>query len=385
MRKICVVTGSRAEYGLLRGLMYKIKASDIAVLQIIATNMHLLPQYGETYKDIESDGFVVDEKVYMHRKGDTSDCIIESMSVELVNMNAAVKRLSPDLIVILGDRYEMFAVAIVALMNNIPMAHIHGGEITEGAFDDAIRHSLTKMSLYHFVSTEEYRYRVIQMGEDPERVFYVGSLGVENIHLEPRLSKREIEAFLGVNLDIPTVLVTYHPETRCCKDVAINNILDALSYFDKLQIIFTRPNSDPGSDKINKAIEYFSQKHMHRVTLFSSLGIIRYLLLIPYLKAVIGNSSSGIIEVPSFGIPTLNIGDRQKGRVASSSVLHCNTDIDSILTGIRTVLSSDFQNMAKNTKNPYDKEGTAEAIFDVISCCNLNSSKTFYDIKFDLL
>ncbi len=381
MRKICVVTGTRAEYGLLRGLISKIQSSHDMQLQIVATNMHLLSEFGYTYKEIEEDGFTIDEKVYMPKFDGKIVSLADSMSVELKDMNAAILRLSPDVIVILGDRYEMFIVALVALINNIPLAHIHGGELTEGAFDDAIRHSITKMSYWHFTSTEEYRRRVIQLGESPDRVFNVGALGVENIHKVVPISKSELDEYLGLDLGNPTILVTYHPVTLKGKECQIiNDFLLALQDYREYQILFTMPNSDPGSDVIRKAIIEYAKRDENRMKIFTSLGLRRYLSVIPYVKAVVGNSSSGIIEVPSFGVPTLNIGDRQKGRIMADSVICCDDDYASIKKGLEYVLSDEFYNISKRAISPYDKKGTADTIFRVIKDCDLGIVKKFYDI-----
>ena len=383
MRKICVVTGTRAEYGLLRGLMMKIQACNDAELQIIATNMHLMSEFGYTYKEIENDGFVIDEKVYMPKFDGKNVFLADSMSVELKEMNSALLRLSPDIIVILGDRYEMMIVALVALINNIPLAHIHGGEVTEGAFDDAIRHSITKMSYLHFTSTEVYRKRVIQLGESPNRVFNVGALGVENIHKISQISKIKLEEYLDLILDNPTILVTYHPVTlKGNEKQSIADFLRALGEYNEYQIIFTMPNSDPGNDVIRDAILDFSNVHKENVRCFNSLGVNRYLSIIPYMKAVVGNSSSGIIEVPSFGIPTLNIGDRQNGRIMADSVVCCSDDFGSIKKGLDMVLSDQFYSKSRNVLNPYDKSNTADSIFQVIMNCELFTIKKFNDILF---
>ena len=385
MRKICVVTGTRAEYGLLSRLMRLIKESDQTELQIIATNMHLSPKYGNTYQEIEKDGFVIDKKIpILNEEKDDANATIKSMAKALSGFADAYDELKPDLVVVLGDRYEILAAATAALIECIPIAHIHGGEITEGAYDDAIRHSITKMSHLHFTSTEEYRRRVIQLGEQPERVFNVGALGVENITSIPLMAKEEVEESIGFMIDRNTILVTYHPVTLSRVDVKtlIKDFLSALQERTNLRIVFTMPNSDNGGSIISKEIEQFVARNNDRAICFKSLGIKRYLSLMKQVSAVVGNSSSGILEAPSFRIPTLNIGDRQTGRVAAESVYNCAPDRVSILTGLDFIFSDAFKEKAAHTVNPYDKSGTAEAIFNVIKSYPLNQleHKHFFDI-----
>ena len=383
MRKICFVTGTRAEYGLLSRLMRLVKEDKDLQLQVIATNMHLMPEYGETYKEIEKDGFTIDKKVYMHKPSDDAYGIISSMAEEMQGMNDALSGLKPDILVLLGDRYEILVAAQVALIHRIPIAHIHGGEVTEGAFDDAIRHSVTKMSSLHFTSCEEYRHRVIQMGEQPSRVFDVGSLGVENIKAVPLMTKDELEASLDFKIDTQTILVTYHPVTLGgdpAKD--IREFLNALDQFIDLKVIFTMPNSDTGRDAIALAVENYVQKHSNSAKAYTSLGLKRYLSTLQFVKAAVGNSSSGIIEVPSFGIPTLNIGDRQKGRLASKSVVNCGTSKDEVIAGLKLCLSEEMQKAAKTYENPYAKPDTANLIYQELKNVELAglNLKTFYDL-----
>lgn len=383
MRKICFVTGTRAEYGLLSRLMRLVKEDKDLQLQVIATNMHLMPEYGETYKEIEKDGFTIDKKVYMHKPSDDAHGIISSMAEEMQGMNDALSELKPDILVLLGDRYEILVAAQVALIHRIPIAHIHGGEVTEGAFDDAIRHSVTKMSSLHFTSCEEYRHRVIQMGEQPSRVFDVGSLGVENIKAVPLMVKDELEASLDFKIDTQTILVTYHPVTLGgdpAKD--IHEFLDALDQFKDLKVIFTMPNSDTGRDAIALAVENYVKNHSNRAKAYTSLGLKRYLSTLQFVKAAVGNSSSGIIEVPSFGIPTLNIGDRQKGRLASKSVVNCGTSKDEVIAGLKLCLSEEMQKAAKTYENPYAKPDTANLIYQELKNVELAglNLKTFYDL-----
>ena len=382
MRKICIVTGTRAEYGLLRNLMSLIKDSNETKLQIIATNMHLSPKYGDTYKEIEFDGFNIDIKVpIIDSDDDSSQSILISMSKAIEGIAQAFDNLKPDLLVVLGDRYEILAAAEAALIMRIPIAHISGGDITEGAYDDAIRHSITKMSLLHFPSTELYRQRIIQMGESPERVFNVGSTGVENIKNINLLSKKEIENLINFQIDSKTILVTYHPVTlgSNSSEVYITEFLSALDAKKDLKIIFTMPNSDNGRDKIADAINNFVKQNPKRAKSFKSLGVVNYLSLMQYVAAVVGNSSSGIIETPSFGIPTLNIGDRQKGRLAAESVYNCTPDKESIIKGFDYIMSDKFRKIAKTVKNPYYKPNSSKNIFQIIKSYPLTTKKHFFE------
>lgn len=387
MRKICVVTGTRAEYGLLSRLMWMINESDQTMLQLVVTNMHLSPKYGNTYQEIEADGFTIDYRVPIIDEDaeDNSLTTVLSMSKALAGYADAYATLKPDMLVVLGDRYEILAAATAALIMRIPIAHISGGDVTEGAFDDAIRHSITKMSQLHFPSTEEYRRRVIQLGEQPDRVFNVGATGVENIKRIPLMSKREIEQEIDFEIDDKTILVTYHPVTlggRTAKE-DIDDFIAALQEKKDLRVIFTMPNSDTGSQFIVDAINKFVVCNSHRAKAYKSLGVKRYLSVMKQVAAVVGNSSSGLVEVPSFGIPTLNIGDRQKGRLAATSVYNCAPDKDAVLKGLDVVMSESFRLEAKRTHNPYEKENTAEEIFKIISTYPLDelNQKHFYDIN----
>ena len=386
MRKICVVTGTRAEYGLMSRLIRLINDSDKTQLQLIATNMHLSPRFGNTYQEIEADGIKIDKKVPIidDNAPDTAVETLYSMSRALSGFAEAYAELKPDLVVVLGDRYEILAAATAALIERIPVAHLHGGEITEGAYDDAIRHSITKMSHLHFTSTEEYRKRVIQLGEQPERVFNVGALGVENIKKLPLMSKEKIEREIDFEIDGNTILVTYHPVTlgnRTAKE-DIDDFIAALEERKDLRVIFTMPNSDTGGQFIVDAINGFVTRNADRAKAYKSLGVLRYLSVMKQVAAVVGNSSSGLLEVPSFGIPTLNIGDRQNGRIAAESVYNCAPDKESVLNGLDKVLSKEFRELAYVVRNPYEKANTAEEIFKVISTYPLDglNQKHFFDI-----
>lgn len=366
MRKICIITGTRAEWGLLTRLAGLIKASPGLQLQIIATNMHLSERYGLTYKEIEADGFTISYKVPMEVDGvDSPATTVKSMSTAMSGFADAYEALKPDLLVVLGDRYEMLVAVSAALIFKIPVAHLHGGEITEGAFDDAIRHAITKMSHLHFTSTEQYRQRVIQMGEDPARVFNVGAIGVDNIKQIPLWSKEETEKSLGdFKLDKSTILVTYHPVTleNNTAEYQIDELLSALDAMPNLRVLFTMPNSDTGSGVIGDKIKLWRKINSERAIWFVSLGLKRYLSTLQFVGAVVGNSSSGIIEVPSFGIPTLNIGDRQKGRIAAASVINCGTTADDIVRNLLPLIEKKSTFVA----NPYEKVDTAANIVSMI-------------------
>lgn len=385
MRKICVITGSRAEYGLLSGLMKAIQQDEDLQLQVIATNMHLSPEFGLTYKEIEQDGFRIDKKVQMLLSSDTSNATTKSVGLATIGFADAYEDLQPDLIVVLGDRYEILAAVTAALFFKIPVAHLHGGEITEGAYDDCIRHAITKMSHLHFTSTEAYRQRVIQLGEQPDRVFYVGAIGIENIKRVPLLSKTELETSLGFCFGGKSLLVTYHPVTLENQTAAFQcqNLLDALDAFPDCKVIFTLPNSDTDGRIIIQMIHNYVSKHSDRCMSIPSLGLKRYLSALKYVDAVIGNSSSGIIEVPCFGIPTLDIGDRQKGRIAAESVVHCGANRQDIIEGLKIVLSKKQKVISRSCKNPYDKDGTVYEILSVIKHYSLNNliRKSFYNIE----
>lgn len=383
-RKICVITGSRAEYGLLSRLMQAIKVDATLELQVIATNMHLSPEFGLTYKEIENDGFHIDKKVEMLLSSDTANATVKSVGLGTIGFADAYEDLQPDMIVVLGDRFEILSAVSAALFYKIPVAHLHGGEITEGAYDDCIRHAITKMSHLHFTSTEEYRQRVIQMGEQPDSVFNVGAIGVENIKKTPLLSKQELEANLEFELGEKSLLVTYHPVTleHFTAEEQCMNLLEALEEFSDYRIIFTLPNSDTDGRIIMRLIHEFVEKHKERSIAFTSLGKIRYLSALQYISAVVGNSSSGIIEVPSFGIPTLNIGDRQKGRIAAESVIHCGTSKNEIMIGLLQILSEEMRGKMKLQSNPYEKQGTTEAIVRIIKNVSIENllQKSFYNL-----
>lgn len=384
-RKVCIVTGTRAEWGLLSGIAKELKSRDDVELQIVATNMHLDARYGHTIDCIIADGFEVDERVPMTVDGDSRAMTAKAMARCLDGMVDAFTRLNPDLIVILGDRYEMLSVASVATVMCIPIVHLHGGEISEGAIDDSIRHAITKLSSLHLTATEEYRNRVIQMGEHPDRVINTGAIGVYNVaHIQP-LSLEDLNKSLGFEFDSKTLLVTYHPATLDDADVSqrCKDLLDALDAFPEYKVIITYPNNDAQGRVIIDMIEQYASAHSESVLVIPSLGLHRYISALHYVSAVIGNSSSGIIEVPSLHIPTVNIGIRQQGRMASDSVINCADDKDSIVNAISFALSAEGQNRAKYADNPYCKENTLELIVEAIATTPLESlkRKSFYDLN----
>lgn len=386
-RKICIVTGTRAEYGILSQLMQSLKADERVQLQIVATNMHLSPEFGLTFREIEADGFKIDRKVEMLLSSDTHVGTVKSMGLASIGFADAFEELNPDLIVILGDRYEMLAAASAALIFGIPVAHLHGGEITEGAYDDSIRHAITKLSFLHFTSTQEYRDRVIQMGESPDRVFWTGALGVDNISRENLMTLQELEESLGHKLGRHFLLVTFHPVTKEPGEarLQIGNLLKALeSYIYRGKILFTLPNSDTDGRAIAELIKDWAKKHSDQVVVLSSLGRKRYYSAIALCEGVVGNSSSGLIEVPYFRKPTLNIGNRQKGRAQGNTVVNCEPTEEDILRGLQEILSSETIEMIKNIgSNPYFKQGSIETIRKIMVNYPImkNEVKQFHDIK----
>lgn len=385
-RKICFVTGTRAEYGILSRLIKSLNEDDSMDLQIIATNMHLSPEFGMTVKEIEDDGLKVNRKVEMLLSSDTAVGTVKSMGLASIGLADAYAELDPDLIVILGDRYEMLAAAAAALIFGIPVAHLHGGEITEGAYDDAIRHAITKLSYLHFTSTEEYRDNVVQMGESPERVFWVGALGADNIESDEIMPLAELEESLGFELGKDFLLVTFHPVTKepGQAEYQTKALLDSLEkVMDGNKILFTLPNSDTDGRIIGRMVREWVQAHPEKAFSITSLGRRRYYSALSHCKAVVGNSSSGLCEAPSFKKPTLNIGIRQQGRAQGNTIVNCEATEDSISAGLSKVLSDDFRVfVSKNGTNPYIKPDTLFAIKNVLKHYRLPKHvvKHFYKI-----
>ncbi|QNI72342.1 UDP-N-acetylglucosamine 2-epimerase [Synechococcus sp. NOUM97013] len=373
--KICVVTGTRAEYGLLRWVMQGILASEVFDLQLIVTGMHLSPEFGFTVQEIEADGFIIDRKVEMLLSSDTPVGITKSMGLGMIGFADALVELQPDLLLVLGDRFETFAAASAALIARIPIAHCHGGELTEGAFDDSLRHSITKMAHLHFVAAEEYRQRVIQMGEHPDRVFLVGGLGVEAIKRSKLLSREEIEVHLDFKLGTRNLLITFHPVTLEQNTSAqqMGELLAALDQLPNTHFIFTMPNADTDGRVLFRMIKEFCAIRDHAKA-YTSLGQLRYFSCIRYCDAVVGNSSSGLLEVPYFNIPTVNIGDRQKGRIREKSVIDCGPFKEQISTAIQKALELNL-----HFDSPLEVLPSSALVLNALeSCCDLNLKKEFY-------
>ena len=385
-RKVCIFTGTRAEYGLLKPLMDEIKSDPDLELQIVASCMHLSPEFGLTYKEIEKDGFNIDEKVEMLLSSDTPSGIVKSMGLGMIGYTDALNRLKPDITVVLGDRFEALAFAIASFVNRIPIAHLYGGEITEGAIDDAFRHSITKLSYLHFTSTEEYRKRVIQLGEEPERVFNVGALGVDNIKKMKLLNKDEIESKLGIKFKSKNLLITYHPVTlkKDESEKEFKALLNVLREMEDTLFIFTKPNADTEGRKIIKLIEEFVKENNHKAIVFTSLGQLNYLSIMQYVDAVVGNSSSGIIESPSLKVPTINIGDRQKGRIRAKSIIDCKGTEEDIKRALDIIYDKKFKETIKNISNPYGDGDSAKKIKNILKHSEISIIKKFYEINFEI-
>lgn len=385
MKKISILTATRAEYGLLKPIIKKLNEISYFDVRIVVTGAHLSPEFGLTYKEIEEDGIAIDKKIEILLSSDTPSAISKSMGLAMVSFADYFNDLNPDMLIVLGDRYETLAVCCVAMNQRIPIAHLYGGEATEGLIDESIRHSITKMSYLHCTSTEKYRERVIQLGEDPSRVFNVGAIGVENIKNEKLMTKLELEKSLNWTLDTPYAIVTFHPVTLESESSfeQIKQLLKALDLNRGYKFILTKANSDAEGRIINQMIDEYVDAHTN-CKVFTSLGTIRYLSALKYSTMVIGNSSSGIVEVPSFKVPTVNIGDRQKGRIRANSIIDCEPIYKDIDAAIKKAISPDFQNKLAHIKNPYEKEGTSDNIANVIqafmSTDKLNIKKKFYDL-----
>ncbi len=382
-RKVCVVTGTRAEFGLLRWLMHEVRESATLELQVIATGMHLSPEFGLTFREIEEAGFRIDTKVEMLVSADTSTSVTKSMGMGLIGFADAYDRLSPDIVVLLGDRFEIFAAAAAAMIAGIPIAHLHGGETTEGAFDEAIRHSITKMAHLHFVAAEDYRRRVIQLGEHPERVFLVGGLGIDAIKRISLLDRQALEASLDFKFGKKNLLITFHPVTLegNSSTQQMKELLTALDELTNTNLIFTLPNADTGGREIAGMIQEFVSNHPNSRG-YASLGQLRYLSCMKWVDGVVGNSSSGLTEAPSMGIGTINIGDRQKGRLSSPSVIHCEPNLKSIREALKRLYEPTFQCSLSETINPYGSGGASQKIVEVLKTHSFNGliKKTFFDL-----
>lgn len=369
MKKICIVTATRAEYGLLKPLMHKLKKSDQFELQVVATGAHLSPEFGLTYRFIESDGFQINDKVEMLLSSDTPTGIVKSMGLAQIGFADIFNRLLPDAIIILGDRYEMLSVASAAAIFTIPIIHLHGGEITEGAYDDAIRHAISKLSAIHFTSTEEYRQRLIQMGEQPTHVHNVGAIGLDNIIDLPLMSREELENSLGIVFKKYNYQVTFHPETLSdiSSEEQFGILLQAIRQQKDSYFIFTKANADTNGRVINQMIDQFVNENSAISSAYNSLGSLRFLSTVKMCDAIVGNSSSGIIEAPSLGTATINIGDRQKGRTQANSVVNCKVDLEEILEAFQKITDSTFKKSLKRLQNPYGQGGTSDKILQALS------------------
>lgn len=382
-RRVAVFTGTRAEYGLLYWLMKDIQTSPLLDLQVIVSGMHLSPEFGETWKLIEADGFAVDAKVEMLLSSDTPLGVVKSMGLGTIGFADALDRLKPDMLVVLGDRFEALAVVQAALIMRIPVAHLHGGEITEGAYDDAIRHAITKMASLHFTAAEPYRQRVIQMGEAPGTVFNVGALGLDHLLRAQPMSWDELVASLAFPLRQPYFLVTYHPVTLAEEDPvsSFKAVLEAIDHFSDHQVILTYPNADNGGRALIPILEDYARSQPGRALAIPSLGFRRYQSTLSRAAAVIGNSSSGIIEAPAFGVPTVNIGARQTGRLAAKSVLNCAPNVQSIRHAISKALSPDFKSSCHGVANPYGGGNAAQQIVRLLEETRGPFHKHFHDLE----
>ncbi|MCE0558560.1 UDP-N-acetylglucosamine 2-epimerase [Motilimonas sp. E26] len=384
-RKIAVFTGTRAEYGLLFWLLKDVQNDPELCLQLLVSGMHLSPEFGETYKQIEQDGFNIDEKIEILLSSDSAVGTAKSMGLGVLGFSDALARLQPDVLVILGDRFEALAAAQTAMIMRIPILHLHGGEITEGAYDDAIRHAITKLSYLHGTSTEEYRQRVIQLGESPDRVKNVGAIGLDHLKRATFMTVVELSESLNFKIDKPYFLVTYHPVTLGGEEpiASFQALLDALDEYPNYQVILTYPNADDGGRRIIPILEEYARNNSTRVFAIPSLGQVRYLSAVANAVAVIGNSSSGIIEVPAFDVPTVNIGSRQKGRLAAKSVLNAEPNKRAISAAISVAISRTYKHDNEKVPNPYGQGDTSSQVIEMIKSLEFKPSKTFYDINFN--
>ncbi len=383
-RKICIVTGTRAEYGLLRWIIQFIKDDSELELHLVATGMHLSPEFGLTYKAIIEDGFTISKKIEVLLSSDSPVGLSKSIGLGMISFAECFAELNPDIILVLGDRFEIFSAVASAMVSRIPIAHIHGGESTEGLIDESIRHSITKMSHIHFTATEEYRSRVIQLGESPDRVFNTGTPGLDNIENIKLLSKKEFEKSIDFNIGDNCFLITFHPvtlETGTASD-QFDELISALDSFPNYKLIFTMPNADTEGRVIIEKIQKFVLKNSGRAVAFISLGQLRYLSALKHVKMVIGNSSSGLAEVPSFKIPTVNIGDRQKGRIRANSVIDSTPEKNNIIRAINLGLSMEFQEVLKKVENPYGSPGASRKIVCLLKTIDLTDilKKKFYNL-----
>lgn len=385
MRKICVFTSTRADYGLLRNLIREIANSPELSLQLLVSGTHLVANQGMTVNEIQADGFALDHCIDIELSDDSPGGICDSMGVAISRYGKVLETIQPNILVILGDRFESFCCAAAATVCRIPIAHIHGGESTVGAMDEAFRHSITKMAHLHFPCCDTYRQRIIQLGEAPDRVFDVGALGVESIKKTRLMTKQELETSIAFKLGRPFFLVTFHPVTLEDETAGeqFGQLLAALDQFQDHQCIFTQANADTDGRIINQMIVAYVESHSDRCMVIPSLGYLRYFSAMSLCEAVIGNSSSGILEAPVFKVPTINIGDRQKGRVRMESIIDCLPEKDAIIFAISKALSRDFVISLQYMQNPYKKSETAIQIKNILASTDLNSviKKEFFDFR----
>lgn len=387
MRKICVVTATRAEYGLLKCLLEDIQSDSVLELQVISTGSHLSPEFGLTNQQILDDGFVVNKTVEILLSSDTPVGVSKSMGLAQISFSEAFDELKPDIVVVLGDRYELIPIVSAANIARIPVAHLSGGELTEGAIDELIRHAITKLSQLHFTAMDEYSTRVIQMGELPDRVFTVGEVGLDNLLRMQLMSKDEFENSISCKLKERNLLFTYHPETT--QDIAeverdFREILSALDTLDHTLVIFTKANADVGGRLINKMIDEYVAENTKKAVAFTSLGQLRYLSALQYMDAIVGNSSSGIVEAPSFKLATINIGNRQKGRVRASSTIDVSANKAELTSKLTEIYTPEFIASLKQVVNPYGRGNSSEKVVQTLKTVELSGLKTkqFYDVKY---
>lgn len=387
MKKIIsVLTATRAEYGLLKPIINKLMNVPEFDVRVVATGAHLSPEFGLTYKEIERDGIAIDERIEILLSADSPSAISKSMGLAMISFADYFDKLRPDMLMVLGDRYETLAICCAAMNQKIPIAHLYGGETTEGAVDESIRHAISKLSYLHFTSTDEHRRRVIQLGEHPDRVFNVGAIGIENILNEKLLSKADLEKSIDFKLDKPYGVVTFHPVTleENSSEKQIKALLEACRAFKNMKFIFTKANADANGRIINQMIDDFVENNDDAIA-FTSLGLVRYLSALKYCTMVIGNSSSGLLEAPSFGVPTINIGDRQKGRLQADSVINCEPTQGEIEKAISLALTNEFREKARKTVNPYGDGNTSSKIVNIVRDFILNDKinlkKRFYDCE----
>ena len=384
MKKICVITGSRAEYGLFYWLLKKIQKEKTLELQIICSGMHLSPEFGLTFKEIEKDGFKINKKVEMLLSADTPSSISKSTALGIIGFSDAYDDLNPDIVVVLGDRFETLSACIAATFARIPIAHFHGGESTEGLIDEPIRHSITKMSHLHFVATKEYLKRVVQMGEDPKTVFNIGGMGIDNIKKINLMKLEQLQKDLNFNFAKKNLLITFHPVTleKSTASSQFKNLLKSLDCLKDTNFIFTKPNADTDGRIIIKLIDSFVEKNKHRSISFINMGQHRFLSALKYVDAIVGNSSCGLLEAPSFKIATINIGDRQKGRIKAESVIDTRPHKSEISNAINNLYEESFQNKLKDVKNPYGEGGASKRAVEILKNSNFDNLifKKFYDM-----